>query len=42
MDKDGEKAARCDPELPEAEGLCHPLGAMAVMDRNKRVDMSGS
>lgn len=30
MDKGGAKAARCDPELPEAESLYHPLGATAV------------
>lgn len=42
MDKGGEKAARCDPEVPEAEGLYHPLGVMAVTDRKKRVDVSGS
>lgn len=42
MDKGGEKATRCDPEVPEAESLYHPLGVTAVMDRKKRVDVSGS
>lgn len=42
MDKGGAKAARCDPELPEAESLYHPLGATAVPDRKKRVNMCGS
>lgn len=42
MDKSGAKAARCDPELPEAESLSHPLGATAVTDRKKRVDICGS
>lgn len=42
MEKGGEKAARCDPELPEAESLYHPLGVTAVTDRKKRVDVSGS